>query len=311
VNKYYGIAPPADRRVKLSGMSDDVLLLVNCQHDYCYPNRHLLRRMYSERFARMVFVVNRSCRLDGGYEHLIASRWSQPGGNVCICENPVYGRHSTHVHSFHSRLVDASRIEGDHEYVLFVEDDCLLAPWLNAAEVKRACDGYDAVLPPIRPCPRDNLGWVWTHHAAGYPAFDEVSPSLDLTRIVRNYEKYSGEKPPRADSPCMFNGFVDCLIFRREFLHRIAADLTLFSNLWHETAIPIAILHHTSHIGVSHGAALWDEERQWPLAKAIGLLAVQEFVHPVKLSRYGAHELLAAYGLAASLWAAGRSAPAE
>ncbi|HVX14994.1 MAG TPA: hypothetical protein VHC22_27635 [Pirellulales bacterium] len=276
-------------------MPDDVLLVVNCQHEYCYANRHLLRELYSQNFANLVFAVSPLFELDPSYDHVVATWQCDPHKNRCTCIAPFYGEHSANVHCFHTRLLDVAKVADEAQFVVFVEDDCLLAPRMNPATIANLCAGFDALLPPVWLLPRDNTSWIWTRHDTGYPAFDAVAAGFDRQRLLSNWREYSGTEPPDVSYVPLMSAFVDAFVLRTDLLERMIDDLTRMREVWHEASIPTAVLHQTSRIGRLNGLALWGEERNRGMHELVGLLSAQDFVHPIKLSNYPTDEILSAY----------------
>lgn len=279
-------------------MSAKVLLVVNCALDYSYANRHVLFELYRDRFDELVFAVSPSCDLDSRYRHVVQSWVPPPLEGLCWCADAPKFTHPALLHSFHPRLVDVAWMSHDFDYVLFTEDDCLLPPHSNSRSVHDACSGFDAVAPPIYYCPPDNEHWVWTPHPSVYPAFRRHQPVLNGERLRSNARIYGLDAIPPGDHCPMFNSFCDWLVFRRDFLQTLAGDLMLLRDVWHEAAIPTALLHRTAKIRVSNGWALWGEDRRQSLESLMKLLPGHDFVHPVKLLRYDPREIIDAYQIA-------------
>jgi hypothetical protein len=195
----------------------------------------------------------------------------------------------------HPRLVEIARIEDDFEFVLFTEDDCLLSPALDAAAVRRRAADLDALTPPIFFCAREARDWTWAQHATGDPAYDAATRDWSRATLLRCWAAYGGQPLPDDHRLPMFFGFSDCLIFRFSFLRRLAADLARLLPVWHEAAIPSAVLYRAERLGKLQGLALWGSERERPLAELVALLGRDDYVHPIKLSRFAPDEFLAAY----------------
>ena len=275
-------------------MSDAVLLVVNCALDSSYENRHVLDRMYRGRFDRVLFAVSPTCRPDEGFDTVVQS-WEPPGTPACVCYNAELGPHGALRHSFHPRLVELAEVAAEFDFVVFTEDDCVISPSVDADWVHQRCGESDCVVPPIWHCDRSNTGWVWTQHGAGYPAFDAVSRLFDRRRMISNWTAYGGGPLPEEDGPPMFFGFADWLVFGGAFFGRLVRDLRTLRGVWHEIAIPTAILHNTSRVGVSNGLALWGTARDRPLEELTAILREHDFVHPIKLRDYSPGAVLEAY----------------
>lgn len=275
-------------------MAGRVLLIVNCALDSSYNNRHVLDAMYRDRFDELVFTVSATCGNDPRFP-TIAQRWEPPRLPACICSNAELGEHGALRHSFHTRLLAAASLAADFDYVMFAEDDCVISPRWDSRTVRKRCEGWDALAPTIRPCRRDDTSWVWAQHGAGYPAFDAVADRLDHGQLAANWHRYGGMELEPAAEPIMFLGFCDWFIAGRSLFQRMIRDLEILQLLWHEAAIPTAMLHNTPQIGVSNGLPLWGTARDRPLAELMSLLERHDFVHAIKLSQYGPKEILAVY----------------
>lgn len=271
-----------------------VLLVVNFSLDATYRNRHLLAELYARRFDGMLFSVSSTCLADPAYANCVQS-WVPPFRYPCICGNPALGQHAAALHVSHPRLAELVWQAQEYEFLVITEDDCILAPWLDAAAVRQRCGEVDAAMPEIYYCPRDHATWSWAQHPAGCAAVDAVADELDFTRLRANWRAYSGRDVPPGGQRPVFSGFIDFLVFRTEFLRRVAGDFVRLREAWHEIAIPTAILHHTSRIRTTDGVALWGQDRDRPLAGLLAELQEHEFVHPVKLSRYDPREVLDTY----------------
>lgn len=276
-------------------MSQRVLLVLNCAADASYANRSLLGTLYAGRFDDVAFAVSGTCPLDAACWNIVAAWRPPPDSPECICGTPVWGRHLALQHALHPRLIDIAQIGEGFEFVVFAEDDCLLSPAIDAAAVRRRCAGLDALTPPIFYCSRAAQDWVWTHHATGYPAYLEATRDWSCEQLLRNWAGYGGQPLPDDPPQPMFFGFSDCAVFRFSFLRRLALDLTRLLSVWHEAAIPSAVLYNSSRLGKLDGLALWGPQREQSLAELLSLLAVRDFVHPIKLLRCAPDELLAAY----------------
>jgi len=276
-------------------MPDDVLLVVNCQHDYCYANRHVIQELYARNFPRIAFAVGASCAVDPAFDHIVATWRCDPLKNRCTCVAPYYGEHSANVHCFHTRLADIAVAADDAEYVVFVEDDCILSPRVDAKAIRQMCAEVDALLPPVFFCPRENTAWIWTQHETGYPAYDAVSAQFDRERLLHHWRQYSGTEPPAVTYTPLLSGFVDAFVLRVDLLRRMTDDLKLMREVWHEAAIPTAVVYHASRVGRLNGLALWGDVRQRVLRELMNLLATHDFVHPIKLSTYSQEEILQTY----------------
>lgn len=278
-------------------MTADVLLVINCQEDRSYGNRRVLRAIYGDRFPHVLFAVGGGCVIDTDCP-TIATAW-RPRllDNACACCDPRTDPHPAGRHATHPRLVDVARFARVHgfEIVVFAEDDCLLAPAIGPASIRARLDGLDALVPYVGFCDRDSTSWLWTRHATGYSAYDVVAPEFDRNRLLRHWSEFSGEPPPPVLYAPMFGGFVDVLAFRTDLLLRMVPDLLALQDVWHEAAIPTALMHRTPRIGGLEGAALWGEDRNRPRGELFAMLAGRDYVHPIKLSLCPGDEALAAY----------------
>lgn len=275
---------------------NQVLLVINCARDASYANRHVLSEIYAKQFDAIVFAISQSCVPDRNFSNVIQSWDHSPLTNHCPCGDRTLGHHSTFFHSFHPRLIDVADIVGDYKHVVFAEDDCLISPKINSATVAGICKGIDALLSPVEFCPRDDQSWVWTRHSTGYTALDRVASHFDSRRLLSNWERYRGYRiESRQGAAPMFKAFVDWMIMESDFLRSLVDDLTNLQQVWHEAAIPTAVLHNTHRIGVSNGIALWGERRSRTLHDLLALLREHDFVHPVKPSVYLPDELIREY----------------
>lgn len=275
-------------------MSSGVLLVVNCALDPSYQNRFVLNEMYKDRFDEIVFTVSSTCTIDGDFR-TVAQSWEPAKTPRCICSNPDLGEHGAILHSFHPRLIEVAHTAAEYDYVLFTEDDCILTPRSDSDWIRSRCRSFDAVAPRIRFCDRANTGWVWTQHGTGYPAFDTVADSFDRDQLMQNWTAYGGEPLPDSKRPPVFCGFCDWFILKTTFLEQLVNDLRILQTVWHEMAIPTALLHNTSRIAVSNGLALWGTKQHASLEGLMGKLRERDFVHPIKLRRYSHDDMLDAY----------------
>jgi hypothetical protein len=278
----------------LDSTAGRVLLVVNFTLDATYRNRHLLAELYAGRFDGMLFSVSSTCVPDPAYLNC-AQRWIPPFRYPCTCGNPALGQHASALHVSHPRLAELAWQARGYEFLVMTEDDCILAPWLDAAAVRQRCAEMDAAMPEVYYCPRDHATWSWAQHPAGCAAVDADADGLDFTRLRTNWLAYSGRELPAEEPRPAFSAFVDFLVFRTDFLRRVAGDFVRLREVWHEIAIPTAVLHHTSRIRKADGIALWGQDRDRSLARLMEELREHEFIHPVKLSRYEPREVLAAY----------------
>jgi len=276
------------------------LLVVNCALDASYENRALLAELYGRNFTDIAFAISPTCRPDPAFRNIPQS-WIPPVDDAaCLCGNPALGRHPAVRHSFHPRLIDVAAIAGEFACVLFTEDDCLVSPRLTADRLGNWCEQFDCVAPPISYCPRHDPAWMWTDHDSVFPRFAEVAGHFSGPRLATNWIRYHGAMPAERPDLPLFRGFVDWLVLRADFLRELAEDLIHLRHVWHEVAIPTAILHRTSRVGVSNGLALWGGQRQQSLDALTGLLANHDFVHPVKLLGRAPEDVTRAYRRAAS-----------
>jgi hypothetical protein len=275
-------------------MSGGVLLVVNCALESSYENRHVLHPMYRDRFDRVLFTVSPTCRPDDGFD-TVAQRWEPPGAPACVCYNDELGPHGALRHSFHPRLVELAGIAAEFDFIVFTEDDCVISPSIDADSVRRRCGQRDCIAPPIWHCDRSNTSWVFTQHGTGYPAYDAVSHHFDRGRMLGHWADYGGGPLPEEEGPPMFYGFADWLVFEGEFFRRLVGDLRTLRDVWHEIAIPTAILQNTSRVGVSNGLVLWGTARDRPLEELTAILRDHDFVHPIKLRTYPPDAVLESY----------------
>ena len=279
-----------------------VLLVVNCQADASYQNRRLLHSLYADRFD-MAFLVNRSCPTDETYTTIVSDWQPSPLGpdNRCLCCPASAGDHAIGKHHFHPRLKAVAEMANPYEFVIFVEDDCLLSPHVNPLRVQQLCADHDAVLPVIWLCDLADTTWVWSRYAAFYSNQDEVKKYFDRSRLRQHWHDFSGAMlPPQSGVP-MFAAYSDIFILRTSLLREIIADLPITEKMWLEIAIPTTILHHTGRIGLVKGCALWGEDRNCSPEEAIAMLRAADYVHPVKLSMYPASRIQDAYQAVALL----------
>lgn len=276
-------------------MGGGVLLVVNCALDASYANRHVLRDMYEGMFDEVAFAVSPTCSIDDEFNNIVQSWDPSQLQNSCPCGTPALGEHSTSIHSFHPRLVDVQPIARPYEFLVFSEDDCVVSPRLDATRIREKCGRYDAYMNELEYCGRDNTRWIWTQHETGYPSFDAVAAQFDRERLLGNFRAHRAVAALRDVGTPMFYGFVDFFVLRTQLLGKVIADLQKLQSTWHEAAIPTAVLHHTSRIGVSNGLSLWGDDRLQTLPKLMDWLRLHDFLHPIKLSQYAPAELLDAY----------------
>ncbi|MCH5376862.1 MAG: hypothetical protein JJ992_23085 [Planctomycetes bacterium] len=136
-------------------MAGGVLLIVNCALDSSYANRHVLTRMYGQRFDAIVFTVSATCTRDPRFP-TIAQGWDPPARPQCICLSDELGEHGALRHSFHPRLLATATVAARYDYVMMTEDDCVISPHWDSHTVRSRCGGWDAISPPIQPCRRDD-----------------------------------------------------------------------------------------------------------------------------------------------------------
>jgi hypothetical protein len=113
--------------------------------------------------------------------------------------------------------------------------------------------------------------------------------------MIKHWLEFRHEDLTDSSSVPLFGGFVDCVALRGSFLERLIGDLTLLQDVWHELAIPTAVVHNTAKIGLLHGTALWGTDRHQSLQELLSYLQRGDFVHPVKLSRYLTAEVCEVY----------------
>lgn len=278
-------------------MPPDILLVINCQQDLSYGNRRVLRTMYGERFGEILFTVGSSCPVDPEFPTLATSWAPRLLDNVCACCDPNHDPHPSGRHATHPRLVQVAEYAHRRGFpiVVFAEDDCILSPTLDPRAIRDRLENHDALIPYVGFCDRDSTSWIWTRHATGYPAFDVASPHFDRIRLLRHWSEFSGTVAPPILYAPMFGSFVDLLIFRTDLLVRMVPDLLALQDVWHEAAIPTALMHQTSRVGRLDGVALWNDERAQPREALFTLLNGKDYVHPIKLSYYPPHEILRSY----------------
>jgi len=76
---------------------------------------------------------------------------------------------------------------------------------------------------------------------------------------------------------------------------KMVPDLVALQDVWHESAIPTALMHRTAKVGRLDGTALWGNNREQPRDELFAMLAGKDYVHPIKLSYYGESEAKDAY----------------
>jgi hypothetical protein len=275
-------------------MSDNVLLVINCQEDTLYSHRHLIRNLYQSRFPRISFLVNPTCPLDHEYSNIVV-RWTPPPfspARECSCRHRCPEPHTQDLHVRHPRLIDVAdaATEAGVEAVLYSDTDCVFSPTLDATAIARRCRRFDAITPPIAHHPRGDRSWIWAHNDVGFPALDRMSRALDRQRLLDHWKALGGRLAGDDPDPLvpMFMGFADWLAFPTEVLQRVARDCLVLQQVWHEAAIPTAIVHNTSRIQFARCRVLWGEDRNRPLAELMAMLPDNDFVHPIKFGEHRA-----------------------
>ena len=282
-------------------MSDDVLLVLNCQPPVAYRNRRVLVDLYAGRFPHVLFTVGPDCPADPSCP-ILSTAWSpRRVENQCACCDPS-DPHPSGRHATHPRLVNVAEYASSRGFslVVFAEDDCLLSPRMTPDSIRDRMSGLDALIPYVALCDRDSGSWIWTRHATGYAALDPVATGLDRARLLRHWSLYSGQPPPPIAYTPLFGSFADVLVFRVDLLLRMAPDLVLLQDVWHEAAIPTAMIHQTHRIGRLDGIALWGGDRDRPASELFAMLDGNDYVHPVKLSALPRDEVTTLYRGAAS-----------
>jgi hypothetical protein len=283
---------------------NDVLLVVNCQRDASYGNRHVLTALYGDRFPEIAFTVGASCSIDNAFRTIVTDWEPSLVDNQCACcpASHPWGRHPAGLHHFHPRLARLASLLDDYNYLVFVEDDCILSPRVDPEWVRSRCSGVDALVVHLVFCDRDGRSWLWGRHPTGYEAFDRVAQRFDRRRLLRHYAELTGlPAPPVAYVP-MYSACSDGYIFRTDLLRRMAPDLEALAEVWVEAAVPTALLHHTARLGPLNGLALWGDDRNRPTADLFAALADHDFVHPIKLLSRDPREVEALYrGLGAPI----------
>lgn len=279
-------------------VDSSVLLVANCQLPQSGANRGLLRSLYGERFPNLAFCVGPE---GDRAPDTIVSPWRPTRllHHQCGACPPEYSRHPAGIHQLHPRLVaiaESPLIEGA-DWLLFVEDDCLLGPHVTPESLAAGAGNAEVVLSEVWLCDRDDDSWLWPWHPTGYEAFNApgVADRLDRERMLAHWGAHSGQPAPPVLYTPLFGAFVDWILIRPALLRRMAADLLAMAEVWHELAIPTAILHQTSRIGRSNGLALWGKDRHQPLETLLGLLPGRDFVHAIKPGLYPAEALIAGY----------------
>jgi hypothetical protein len=274
-------------------MSDDVLLVINCQEDTLYEHRHLIHGLYRARFPRISFLVNPSCPLDDRYANIVV-RWTPPPfspARECTCRHRHHDRHTQDLHIRHPRLIDVAdaAVEAGVEAVLYCDTDCILSPQLDARAIARRCREYDAITPPIVHHARGDRSWIWAYHDVGFPALDRVGRALDRQRLLDHWKALGGRLNGEDPAPLvpMFSGFADWLASPTDVLQRVARDYLVLQQVWHEVAIPTGIVHNTSRIQFARCRVIWGEDQNRPLAERMAMLRGNDFVHPIKFGRHG------------------------
>lgn len=277
---------------------DSIQLIVNCQLPRSRANRGLLRTLYGERFPNLAFCVGP----EGDSEpDTIVSPWRPTRylHHQCGACPPEYSRHPAGIHHLHARLVAIaeSPFLARADWLLFVEDDCLIGPHVTPETLAENAGDAEVVLSPVWYCDRDDDSWLWPWHPTGYEAFNApgVADRFDRQRLLDHWEASSGQPAPPILYTPLFGAFVDWILIRPALLRRMVPDLLAMAEVWHELAIPTAIMHHTARIGLSSGLSLWGKDRHQPLDALLGLLPGRDFVHAIKPSLYPPEALLAGY----------------
>ena len=274
-----------------------MLLVVNCQEDRSYGNRQALRAIYRERFPHLLFAVGATCAIDPEFPTLATDWMPRLRDNVCACCDPSRDPHPAGRHATHPRLVGIAEYAhaNDHDMIVFVEDDCLLGPSVCESRIRDRMRDRDALISYVGFCDRDSTKWIWTRHPTGYPAFDAAAQGFDRDRMRRNFAEFSGEPPLPVLYAPMFGSFADMLVFRTDLLMKMSPDLTALQDVWHEAAIPSALMHRTANVGHLNGVALWGDGRERSRDDLFAMLDGKDYVHPIKLSQYSESEVSAAY----------------
>lgn len=281
-------------------MTNDCLLVINCQENRSYNNRKVLLALYGDRFPNIVFTVGASCAIDPDV-HTLACSWEyRLKDNVCACCDPNMDPHASGRHATHPRLVEVAKQAREFETIVFIEDDCVLSPKIDPDAIRERLGSNDALIPYVGFCDRDSTSWIWTRHATGYSAFDEAACKFDRARLLRHWSEHSGQIAPPVLYTPMFGGFVDILVLRVKTLLAMVPDLIALQDVWHEAAIPSALMHRTARIGTIQGHALWGADRDQPREALFEKLAQGDYVHPIKLSYYTEEQARACYAKASS-----------
>ncbi len=286
-----------------------VAVVINFQIARSRANREILRALYGERFPKLGFCVGpdldsgADVDLDAGSEpDTIVSSWRPTRllHHQCGACPAEYSRHPAGIHQLHPRLVaiaESPWIEGA-DWLLFVEDDCLLGPHVTPETLVERAGDAEVVLSPVWLCDRDDDdAWLWPWHPTGYPAFTEpgVADRLDRDRLLAHWEAYSGHPAPPLLYTPLFGAFADWILIRPSLLRRLVPDLLAMAEVWHELAIPTALMHHSARIGLTNGLSLWGHDRNQPLERLLGLLPGRDFVHAIKPGLYPPEALIAGY----------------
>ncbi len=259
------------------------LLLIYFNYDEHYANRKILTELYRDQFAAIGFLIHGSCPPDPEYRNYIA-HWQPPPlteANRCVhC-----GTRPAQYHNMHTRLAEIAPQLMEFDAVVFMHDDVFLSPSFSAQWVAQALEGYDALLMKIGALdPKRDTWWVWTNHDSGWPAVARVAQHFDQSTLSRNWRERTGSNLPTDREALAFWGEMDLSVLRTSLIQAMIPDLYRLHEVWSEVAIPTAIMHHTSRVGISGGLALWGEEREKSFDELLALAEQHPFVHPLKAS---------------------------
>ena len=260
-----------------------ILLLIYFNYDEHYSNRKLLVELYREQFDSIGFLIHESCVPDPAFRNFVSCWQPPPLSEENRC--PHCGTRPAQYHNMHTRLAEVAPQLMEYDAVVFMHDDVLLSPSFSSAWVEHALGEQDALLmkldwlDPIR-----NAWWTWTNHGCGWPAFARVAQFFDQRVFSSHWHAQSGEALPTDGPPLAFWAEMDLSVLRTSLIRDMAEDMMRLSDVWSEIAIPTAIMHHTSRVGISGGIALWGERRDLSLEELLDLAEHHPFVHPLKVS---------------------------
>ena len=272
----------------------NTLLLIYFNYDEHYANRKLLAELYREQFAAIGFLIHGSCVPDPNYRNFVAY-WQPPeltDENRCLhC-----GTRPAQYHNMHTRLAEIAPQLAEFDTVVFMHDDVLLSPSFSSEWVERALGNQDALLMKVGILDPDRTTWwAWTNHSSGWPAVARVAHQFDQYRLSGNWKMRTGVDLEVGKKALAFWGEMDLSVLRTSLIRKMVDDLMRLKEVWSEIAIPTAILHHTSAVGISGGLGLWGEARKKSFEELLTLVATHPFVHPLKISELDPDDAKARY----------------